>query len=125
MKVHLLIFVLLITFAFIFSSCDSPTDSKAVSVSSPSLVYPADGDTLSGGVIPFQWNGTADKFQISCFPSFAQLLYDANISGTTCSVNVTNFDKCDNSYTYYWRAGLSSGSNVYWSEVTYHFVIRH
>ncbi len=125
MKVHLLIPILLLLSVFVFSSCDSPTDSKAVQVSAPSLVYPANNDTIEGFSVRFQWTGSADRFQISCYPSFSQCLYDANISGTSCNVDLTGYDKCGNTYTYYWRAGSSMGGNVYWSELTYHFTIKH
>lgn len=121
MKVSWLIPILLLVTVFIFNSCDSPTDSKAVQVTPPSPVYPPNNDTLTTLTPTCTWNGTADKIQISEYPSYATLVHEANVSGNSYPIPSRVLE---NNSTYYWHVGVASGSNIYWSDVSFRFTIR-
>lgn len=121
MKVSWLIPIILLATVFIFSSCDSPTDSKAVQVSPPSPSSPPNNDTLTTLTPTCTWTGSADKIQVSEYPSFSSLVHEANVSGNSYPIPSRVLE---NNTTYYWHVGITSGNNMYWSEAAYRFTIR-
>jgi hypothetical protein len=105
----LLVFVL-----SIITGCDSPTETKAVSVSSPTLVAPADNSQNVSVTPTFTWTGDADKLQVCTNTNYTTLEYSADVSGT--SHTMSGHTLGSGGSVYFWRAGKTSGTTVYWSD---------
>ena len=119
MKIQDLILILLIITGVIIQGCDSATDSKAVSITPPVLVSPADGDTLTITIPTFTWTNEADKFEIDDNGGFTSP-NSYVISGTQFSLP----DPLQTNKWYYWRAGITAGNTTYWSQDIFHFLLR-
>ena len=103
---------------FYFSGCDSVTDSKSVSVTTPSLLEPADNDSNIVLAPTFKWTGSADKLQVATNSTFSTVVYSSDVSGNEHTMSGYHLDY----YTiYFWRAGKTSGSTVYWSSSSFKF----
>lgn len=111
--------LVLFILALCVGSCDSVTDSKATGVAPPSLISPADGDSNVSRITAFSWTGTADKLQIDVNPSFPNPVRQYNVTGTAFQIPLS--DILDGNQFYYWRAGISSGTNTYWSAKVFTF----
>lgn len=112
---NLTIIAAIILFVF-YSGCDSPSDSKAVSITPPALVSPNDGDTTVSVNPVFTWTNEADKFEIDDNGGFTSP-NSYVVSGTQFTLPFA----LQAGHWYYWRAGISSGSTTYWSQDIYHF----
>lgn len=115
MKHLLLIFLAVISFV-IYNGCDSATDSKSTSTTPPVLVSPYDNDSNVARLTTFQWTGTADVIWVDVNASFSTPLTYA-VSGT--SYTLTSPLNA-NSY-YYWKAGRTIGTTIYWSDSYFYF----
>ena len=107
---------------FVLSGCDSATDSKPVSVTPPVLVSPPDRDTTQSLTPTFKWTGTADKIQIDrSNNTFTDIIQASDVTGNSYAMpsGVLVAGR-----TYYWRAGITAGSTVYWSSSVYSFRTR-
>ncbi|MCX7878841.1 MAG: hypothetical protein N2510_09440 [Ignavibacteria bacterium] len=111
-----LITLFLLISVFIISSCDSPTETKATSVTAPSLINPPDNATGVSLTPTFSWRGQGDKLQISTNSNF-----DGAISYEVTGESYTLTTALQRSTVYFWRVGLTSGSTVYWSSPFYRF----
>jgi hypothetical protein len=118
MKNFPLILIIAFCLQFISGGCDSPSGSKPETVSKPSLVAPNDNETNVSQTPLFQWNGTADKFEIAMNPNFAVLTHSSSISGQQYQLPGGYLQK---GTWYYWRVGKTSGQTVDWSEDIFHF----
>jgi hypothetical protein len=116
MKINFLFIILIIIAGLISHGCDSPGDSKATSVAAPILVSPNDGDTTVSKTPVFNWTNDADKLEIDENAAFSSPFSYA-VSGT----QFTYPGQLVGGIWYYWRAGVTSGTTVYWSESIYHF----
>ena len=117
MKVPIIISILIFAFLFVLSGCDSPTDSKATPVTSPTLVAPTDGDTTVSLTPTFQWTGAGDKLEISIYESFTNVLFSTNVSGNSFPLPSGNLQ---HGKYYFWHVANSTSGQVYWS-LTYKF----
>ena len=123
MKFYISTIVLFVSLGlFIFSGCDSATDSKAVSTTVPTLVSPANNDSLISVTPTFKWSGSADKLEIGTDQSITHLTYSCNITDSTYTLPASNA-LLPNSW-YYWNVGATSGSSVNWSHTIYGFKTR-
>lgn len=110
--------VRLISLCIIFISvgCDSPTETKATSVTAPSLVSPPDNATGVSLTPTFQWSGVANKLQISTNSNFdGAITYEVSGQSYTLSTSLNR------NTVYFWRAGVVSGSTIYWSSPFFRF----
>jgi len=111
--------LILILLIFVFSSCDSPSGSKPDAITKPSLVAPTDNSTNVSVTPTFQWTGAADKLEVSVNLNFSPVTYTADVSGQTHTMPA---GKLNRNTRYYWHAGKTSGSDVYWSDEKFTFV---
>jgi hypothetical protein len=100
--------------------CDSVTDSKPVSTTPPTLTAPPDNDTNVALLPVFTWTGNADKLEISTISNFETIFHSATVTGNQYVYPGT--PALESGKYYYWRAGVSAGSTVYWS--TSYFTFR-
>lgn len=111
-----------VCFLFVFSGCDSATDSKPVSVTPPTLVSPPDRDTTQSLTPTFTWTGSADKIQVDrSNNTFTDIIQASDVTGNSF---VMPSGVLVAGGTYYWRAGITAGSTVYWSSSVYSFRTR-
>ena len=110
---------ILFTFLFILvatGGCDSPTETRAISITPPSLISPPDNATGVSLTPTFTWRGNADKLAIATNSNFdGAMTYE--VSGE--SFTLTN--PLAPNTVYFWKAGITSGSGVYWSSSIYRF----
>ncbi len=110
MKVFFLTIVL--SAVLILNGCGSDTVTQPPpTVTPPTLTAPADNAT---GVLlspTFKFSSGADKLQISTDSGFSTIVHSADVSGTEYTIP---FSLVRNT-VYYWRAGTTSGTTVYWS----------
>ncbi|SRR5260221_6741642 len=104
----------------IISGCDSSTDSKPISTAAPVLVSPADTSSNISLTPTFTWTGSADKLEIGSNNTFTTIIQSANVTGTTYTVTTP----LQANTLYFWRAGLTAGSTVYWCTNIYSFRTR-
>lgn len=96
--------------------CDSPTESKAVSVSAPSLSEPTDNATGIALTPHFKWTGNADKLECATNSNFENAIsWDVSGSEYTASSPLSA------NTTYFWRAGKMNGNSIVWSETNWRF----
>ena len=120
MKYCITAFVLFVTLGFFFlSGCDSATDSKALSVATPSLVSPVNNDSMVSTTPTFKWSGSADKLQIGTDQSLTHVTYSCNVSDSSYTLPAANA-LLPNSW-YYWNVGATSGNTVNWSHSIFGF----
>lgn len=112
---------LIILFASVFflNGCDSPSGSKPDAVTKPTLVSPTDNATNVSVTPTFQWSGEANKLEISLNPNFSTLVHSTNVTGQTYTAPAGVLLK---NTRYYWHAGKTSGSDIYWSDDKFSFV---
>ena len=109
MKIFIIAFVSSI--ALFLSSCDSVTDDKPLSVTTPSLIAPDDQSTVS--VTPtFRWSGSSDKFEIATNSNFATKIVSINV---TDSVYTLPSGYLESGKWYFWHAGKTTAGTIYWS----------
>lgn len=113
----ILFFIFSISILYL-SGCDSVTDSKSVSVTTPTLIEPADNDSNVALTPTFKWSGSADKLQVATNSTFNTIIWPCDISGTQYTMPPGHLE---NDQIYYWRAGKTSGSTVYWSTTSFRF----
>jgi len=113
MKVPIIISILILSCIFILSGCDSPTDSKATPVTTPSLVSPLNGASSVSLTPTLQWSGAADKLQISNTEGFSSPFYSISITGNS---HVVPSGQLQSNKWYYWRVGNSQSGSVTWSD---------
>lgn len=108
--------VILFNVLFIFSGCDTGTESKSVSANPPVLLSPYDGDTNVAVHTTFTWSGEAQVIWIDVNPDFSNpLVY-------TVSGNSFTLTEPLSVYTYYyWKAGKVVGNSTFWSENYFYF----
>lgn len=106
-----------ILLTFLISGCDSPTDTKAVSVTAPSLSTPADNSEHVPVTPTFTWTGEATKIEVASNTTFANLIYSSDVTGT----QHTLAGQLQSGTEYFWRAGRLSGGTMYWSSTTFRF----
>ncbi|MCI0449941.1 MAG: hypothetical protein L0Y79_09190 [Chlorobi bacterium] len=114
-KLGLILIIVSILYSFI--GCDSATDSKATSVTRPSLLEPVDNATGVSRYPTFKWSGEADRLEVSRNSNFSNPI-GRNISGTQYQLTDTLLDA---NTVYFWRVGKTSGSTIYWSENSWRF----
>lgn len=119
MKRYMCFLTILLSLLFVFSSCDSPSGSKPDAVTKPSLISPNDNATNISTNPTFKWNGEADKLEISRNITFSQVVYSATVSGQTHTMPAGYLGT---NSRYYWHAGKTSGSDIYWSDEKFTFV---
>ena len=90
---------------------DSVTDSPSTTVKAPTIVNPTDQDSNAALAPTFTWTGSADVIQVSTNNSFTAMVHSASITGTSYTMP----SNLQHGTLYYWRAGLTVGSTVYWS----------
>ncbi len=120
MKRHIFTIILFVSLGFIFlNGCDSSTDSKAVSVTRPTLVSPANNDSTVSITPTFKWSGAADKLEIGTDQSLTHVIYSCNVTDSSYTLPASNH--LLPGAWYYWNVGATSGSSVNWSSVNYGF----
>lgn len=119
MKRYMCFLTILLSLLFVFSSCDSPSGSKPDAVTKPSLISPNDNATNISTNPTFKWNGEADKLEVSSNITFSQVVYSATVSGQTHTMPAGYLGT---NSRYYWHAGKTSGSDIYWSDEKFTFV---
>ncbi len=92
--------------------CDSVTDSKPVSTTPPTLTAPPDNDTNVALLPVFTWTGNADKLELSVNSNFENIIHTASVTGNQY---VYPGPALESDKYFYWRAGVTAGSTVYWS----------
>jgi len=111
-------FILFIMMGYSFIGCDNPTQTKATNVSPPTLVSPSDYDSNVSVTPTFMWDGNANKLEVATNPNFTNIVHSASVTGNQYTLTPPPLD---HGLFYYWRAGITSGQNVYWSENYYTF----
>jgi hypothetical protein len=102
--------VLLILFsAILITGCDSPTETKATSVTAPSLSEPADNATGVSRTPVFKWTGSADKLVYATNSNFDNAV-TIDVSGS----EYTMPSPMNANTTYFWKAGKTNGTTVVW-----------
>ncbi|MBZ0202515.1 MAG: hypothetical protein IT281_08560 [Ignavibacteria bacterium] len=110
------VFIVVIAVLF-FQACDSATDSKSTGVATPVLVQPSDTATNVSLSPVFKWTGNADKLLISTNANFDNPRQE-NVSGNEFTLPAPPLSA---QQTYFWKAGATSGSTVYWSTMIWRF----
>jgi hypothetical protein len=111
--------IFLITIIYIFQGCDTGGDSVATGISPPSLLTPADRDSMISLTPTFTWSGNATTIQIAVNTDFTTLVNSSSsLSGN--SYTMPSGLLSANTF-YYWRAGQSSSGTIYWSANTFTF----
>lgn len=113
--------ILLIILILTSAGCDSPTDSKAITVSAPSLVEPADNSTGISLAPIFKWSGDASKIEIATNTTFENPVYTSEVSGTEFTLPS---GVLQGGTVYFWRAGKSVSNSMYWSADAYRFTTQ-
>lgn len=116
MRKYALFFALLFILPFVFNGCDSPTDSKAVSVTAPALSEPADNSTGISRTPLLKWTGSADKLECATNSGFENAL-SWDVSGTEYTIP----SQLNANTTYFWRAGKINGNATTWCEQYWRF----
>ena len=98
--------------------CDSVSDSKPVNTTPPVLTEPADNDSTVSQIPVFKWTGSADKLEISMSPDFTDIIHTANVTGN--EYVYTGAPLTPGPF-YYWHAGVTAGTTVYWAEQYFKF----
>ncbi len=120
MKRYTCFSIILFLMLFVFSSCDSPSGSKPETITKPSLVSPTDNAPNVSLTPTLTWSGSADVLEIGINPNFSPpLVYTANVSGQSQTVPSGKLTK---NTRYYWHAGKTSGTDVYWSDEKFSFI---
>ncbi|HEY3249885.1 MAG TPA: hypothetical protein VGK25_02095 [Ignavibacteria bacterium] len=109
--------LILFIFGFYLSGCDSPTETKATGIKTPVLISPTDNSIDQPRSPTLKWTNEGTKLQIDVNGSFASPPYDFGVSGTTYTLPVV----LDAQKDYYWRVGVTSGNQTYWSNPFFHF----
>jgi hypothetical protein len=122
MKRYQCFLIILILSTFIFSSCDSPSGSKPVSVTKPSLSSPNDNAVNIPLRPTFSWTGEADKFEIAKNINFTTGVRIYDVSGNSFTLPTPQLEV---DTRYYWHAGKTSGGDIYWSDEKFTFVTAH
>ena len=115
---YIISFVLVGLLTFSFIGCDNPTQTKATNVAPPSLVSPSDYDSMVSITPTFVWDGGANRLEVASNPDFSNIIHSAEVSGTQYTLTPPPLQ---HGVYYYWRAGIATGQNVYWSENYYIF----
>jgi hypothetical protein len=115
---YVISFIVIIISGYLYIGCDNPTQTKATNVSPPSLVSPSDYDSMVPVTPTFTWNGNATKLEVATNPDFSNIVHSAEVSGNQYTLTPPPLQ---HGLFYYWRAGISTGQNVYWSENYYTF----
>ncbi|MEW6686226.1 MAG: hypothetical protein AB1393_08475 [Candidatus Edwardsbacteria bacterium] len=119
----------LLFFSFVLSNCRSAKKPLEPS-SAPTLVEPADGDTLKSPEVTFIWNAVsnADHYEIEVgksvnFASTTLIVDKTDIKGTSYSYNFLS-ESINGPETLYWRVGAFGGACVFgkWSNVRSFFL---
>ncbi len=110
------VFIALFSVLF-FQACDSATDSKSTGVATPVLVQPADTSTGISLNPLFKWTGNADKLLISTNANFNNPRQE-NVTGNEFTLPAPPLSAHQ---TYFWKAGVTSGSTTYWSTMIWRF----
>lgn len=116
---YLILFSVFCYSAFLFTGCDSSTDSKSTSNTPPALVSPYDNDSNVALLTPFQWTGEANVIWIDVNPSFPNPI-SYTVTGTTYTLTTP----LSANGSYYWKAGKIVSGTTYWSSNYYHFRTR-
>ncbi len=95
--------------AMFIGGCDSPTESKATSVSAPSLSEPADNASGVSRTPMFKWTGNANKLVYATNSNFDNAV-TIDVSGT----EYTMASPMNANTTYFWKAGKTNGTTVVW-----------
>lgn len=103
-------------FILTFSGCDSPTDSKAISVTAPSLSEPADNSSGITRTPNFKWTGSADKLECATNSNFENAI-SWDVSGSEYTIPTP----LNPGTTYFWRAGKKNGTAIVWCEQYWRF----
>jgi hypothetical protein len=115
MKTFKTINLLILLSSFIFISCEGFMDpgSPATQITTPVPVAPTDKAT---GIYPapaFEWNGDADKLQVSSDPNFSILSFSIDVTGKqTYSMDGGILKR---GQLYFWRVGKSYTNDISWS----------
>lgn len=115
MKYKFFIIAALLVFLGV-NGCDSPSDSKATTVSTPVLVEPADNATGIALRPHFKWTNEGDQLKYATNSNF-----DNAITVTVSGTEFTLTESLSPQTTYFWKVGKSSGTNVVWSETYWRF----
>lgn len=117
-KLFFLITSLLVFILATVPGCDSPSETKATSVTAPALVAPADNAENIPLTPNFTWTGDATKIEVATNTTFSTLEYSADVTGT--SHTMTGHTLL-NGTTYFWRAGKTASGTTYWSTEAWRF----
>ena len=111
-------YLLLMVFCalIVVSGCDA-TDSVPVSTAAPVLVSPADTSTNISLTPTFTWTGNADKLDIGSNNTFTTIIQSASVTGTSYTLTTP----LQANTQYFWRAGHTAGSTVYWCNTIFSF----
>ena len=120
MKNHLLMLFPAIFIGIINSGCESPSDSKAISITTPVLTTPVDGAVDQSLTLTFKWTGGANKIEVDYNNTFNPPFYSYDGLNGATQFTMTS-GQLVNNRTYYWRAGVVSGSNTFWSSNIFKF----
>lgn len=117
MRIIPIVAIIALISVFSFQACDSATDSKSQSAATPVLVQPV--DTASGVSLnpTFKWTGNADRILISTNQNFDNPRQET-VSGNEYTLPAPPLVA---QQTYFWKAGVTSGSTVYWSTMVWRF----
>jgi lysyl endopeptidase len=95
--------------AILLTGCDSPTETKATSVTAPTLSEPADNATGVSRTPHFKWTGSADKLEYATNSTF-----DNAVSNDVSGTEFTLATPLSANTTYFWRAGKMNGTSIVW-----------
>lgn len=101
----------MLLFTIITIGCDSPTESKAVSVTAPVITEPVDNATGVSLTPNFKWTGSADKLEYATNSNFTGGVI-VDVSGT----EYTPTTPLNPNTTYFWKAGKTNGASVVWCD---------
>jgi len=120
MKQNFFLLFLALFIGFILYGCDSPSDSKATSVTTPELTTPVDG-AINQILTPlFKWTGGANKIEVDYNNTFNPPFYSyEQLNGATQFTMPSG--KLIHNKTYFWRVGVVSGATTYWSSSIFRF----
>ena len=120
MKQNFYLLFLALFIGFITSGCESPSESKATSITAPVLTNPLNGAVNQPLTPTFKWTGGANIIEVDYNNTFNPPFYAYNqLNGQTQYVMPSG--KLQINKTYYWRVGVVSGSNTFWSSDIFRF----
>ena len=114
-KIKWYITIIFIVSSFIVISCSGLTEpgSTATTVTTPYPTSPLDNARDISLTPTFEWNGVAEKLQISISYDFSTVKYEFDVSGSQS--HTIDSGKLTNNTLYFWRVGKTYSNQMSWS----------